>query len=212
MRGLAESHGPHLLEVAKTVQKNWDEVSEMTICRCRIRSDVLPRPMSNELNAAYGRMRNTSRSDDIKAIADQLSKLSLGIDRRDSLDVQLQETVTEKDADYWLRPREQKEIQDALVHDDLNSITREEKNDQSTEEHVGNESDEDISMEEPLPSRAALMNQLDQLEKAAVSSQLDDAIIHLRRVRNAFREALRVDAQRSNRQLLVTEIMQHRAD
>ena len=98
------------------------------------------------------------------------------------------------------------------MQDDLNSIDREDENDQGAEAHVENESDDDIVTKEPLPPRKTRMNQLDQLEETAVNSQVDDAIIHLRLARNAFREALRVDAQTSNRQLQITEIMQRRAN
>lgn len=51
------------------------------------------------------------------------------------------------------------------------------------------------------------MNQLFQLEQTAVCRRVDDAIIHLRQARNAFRKALRVDARGANRQLSITEAL-----
>ena len=51
------------------------------------------------------------------------------------------------------------------------------------------------------------MRLLDQLEETALNSQIDNAIVHLWRARNTFREALRIDALSSNRQLLITEVM-----
>lgn len=80
------------------------------------------------------------------------------------------------------------------MRDDLSSINREEKKNQGTEKDVENEIDEDIVMEEHLPPTATLINQLDQLEKAAVQSQVDDGINHSHQMRNALRKALSVHA------------------
>ena len=209
MRGLSEGHDPHLLDVAKMVEKSWAQVTVMTICRCWVKSAVLPRAMSDELNGTYGRMKNRSKDDDVKEIIGLISKLQLNIDRRDPFHVQVQESVTEDDVNYWLRLEEQEEIKDALVQDDLNSIDHD---DDQTEVHEAdnddNEADEEDAVKLPLPPRSNLMRLLDQLEETALNSQIDNAIVHLRRARNAFREALRIDALSSNRQLLITEVMQ----
>ena len=174
-----------------------------------MKSAVLPRAMSDELNGTYGRMKNRSKDDDVKEIIGLISKLQLNIDRRDPFHVQVQESVTEDDVNYWLRLEEQEEIKDALVQDDLNSIDHD---DDQTEVHEAdnddNEADEEDAVKLPLPPRSNLMRLLDQLEETALNSQIDNAIVHLRRARNAFREALRIDALSSNRQLLITEVMQ----
>lgn len=51
------------------------------------------------------------------------------------------------------------------------------------------------------------MRKTDQLEETAVYSSVDDDIIHLIQMQNSLREGLCVAMQRSNRQLLITEIM-----
>lgn len=59
MQGLTEGHDPHMLDVARMVKKSWTEVTELTICKCGIKSDVWPRATSDELTATYGWMTNT---------------------------------------------------------------------------------------------------------------------------------------------------------
>ena len=47
IRGLSEGHDPHLLDVAKMVERSWAQVTLMTIFRCWVKSTVLSRAISD---------------------------------------------------------------------------------------------------------------------------------------------------------------------
>lgn len=49
MNGFAEGHDPHMLDVTHMVSKSWEEVTDTTIARCWVKSNVLPVPYSAEL-------------------------------------------------------------------------------------------------------------------------------------------------------------------
>lgn len=66
MKVLSEGHDPHLLGIAKIVKKSWTDVTEMTIYRFHVKSDMLPCPTSDELSVTYGRVQNTVRHDVVK--------------------------------------------------------------------------------------------------------------------------------------------------
>lgn len=149
---MTKENNPDLFDVAKMVQKGWNQVNNMTICRCLNKLAVSLRPMSNELNATYRQMKNKSKSDNIKCIVNQLSKLSLVVDRQNPVNVQLQETITEKDLNHWLRLEKQEKIMDMLVQDNCNFIGRDAENDLEAEERVDNVSEEKCPNERTFSS------------------------------------------------------------
>lgn len=97
---MSESHNPHSLNVAKMVQKSWAKGIEMIISRFGIKSNLLTLPISDKHNTTYGRMQNTSKSDDVKLFVENHLKFSSGIDQPNSLFVQLHGTVAKKDIAY----------------------------------------------------------------------------------------------------------------
>lgn len=106
MRVLCEEHDPHLLDVANIVEKSWSEVSEVTMCRCWVKSNLFPRTMSDGFNATFWAMKNDSKSDEVQALLSLLSELSFNVGKHGPLHVPVQETVTEDDVRYWLGMKE----------------------------------------------------------------------------------------------------------
>lgn len=70
MEGLTEGRDPHLFYVGKMVERSWTEVMDMTICRCCVRSRVLPISMSDELSVMYKRMQNIVLSRNMKELVE----------------------------------------------------------------------------------------------------------------------------------------------
>lgn len=61
-----EGHYPHLVHALKLVTKSWSNVSEVTFCCCQIKSQMLPRDISSELNWTFERMEAVSSYSDMK--------------------------------------------------------------------------------------------------------------------------------------------------
>lgn len=63
-------------------------------------------------------------------------------------------------------------------------------------------------LEDPLPLRSEAMRLLDRLENIACDSQVNDSVIHLRRVCSLFCGAFRNEAQSAIRQHFINEVVQ----
>lgn len=59
-------HDPHALTVLKLATISWNNLNKMSICLCRITSQMLPREMSKDLNSTFGRMQIVSNGRDLK--------------------------------------------------------------------------------------------------------------------------------------------------
>lgn len=64
-------------------------------------------------------MQSVSRLDDVKIFVESLSKLYIGIDSRKPSCMEVQDTVTETDIDYWIQLDEKYLIGDAFVQDNI---------------------------------------------------------------------------------------------
>lgn len=76
-------------------------VTELTVCRCWVRSTMLPTGMSTEHNATYGRMTNVSKEEKVMSPVEMFGKIHLDIDLRDPLYAHHMEGISYTDAKRW---------------------------------------------------------------------------------------------------------------
>lgn len=62
---------------------NSNNVSEVSICRYCIKTKMLPRRMSTELDSSLGNMPNVSNDDDLRKVVSELSRHNLELDAKD---------------------------------------------------------------------------------------------------------------------------------
>ncbi len=74
-----------MLYVANLANLSWDNVSSMAIGRCWVKANWLPTAMSAEIRATYGRMRNSSRNDDVRNVMEMLANLKISLGEGDTL-------------------------------------------------------------------------------------------------------------------------------
>lgn len=215
MRGLAEGHDPHMLDVARLCSESWDLVTEMTICRCWVKSDMLPRGTSTDLNATFGRMSNTSREEEIMRMVEMFKKITIAVDLRDPLYEYHTEDVGFSDVSRWSEIESDVEVQTAMVDDDMhefmdrvgsgsieNSTTVENR-----ENCAQDDSDEEVPVSRlPLPPLSELFSKLNDLEKVSYDGGVTDALRHIRKLRSLLVAAKFQETRKTTRQLLITEL------
>ncbi len=82
MNGMAQGYDPHMLDAANLAKLSWDNVSRMTIARCWVKANCLPTAMNAEIHATYGRMRNSSKDDEVRKVMEMLSNLKLNLRKK----------------------------------------------------------------------------------------------------------------------------------
>lgn len=70
-------------------------VTELSICGYGIKSQMLPRNVSRDLNPCFGRMRNASNDGDLKKVVLLLSKYGLNLGARGEIYQQVRDAVDE---------------------------------------------------------------------------------------------------------------------
>ncbi len=94
MNGMAQGYDPHVLGAANLARLSWDNVSRMTVARW-VKANCLPTAMNAEIRTTYGRMRNSSKDDEVRKVMEILSCLKLNLRENDSL------RVTDGDVEQW---------------------------------------------------------------------------------------------------------------
>lgn len=95
---LDQGHESHLLDVLYLATMNWYNVNEMSIFRCLINLQALPRRMSTGLDATAERFPNVFDDSDPKNVFSKILKHCLEIHARDQLYNQQQKVVDESAA------------------------------------------------------------------------------------------------------------------
>lgn len=212
MNGIAEGYEPHMLDVTRLVKQSWESVSQMTIARCWMKARCLPSGMNAELNSTFGRMRNSSRSDEVMELVDLLGQLRIGADDSDPLQHDIDKDVSERDMERWVNIEADDDVTSAFCADMVDAIERDEAEDM-VEEAAGTADDDEMETEivaAELPSLVSVCEMFREAQQTAFNCNLADASAHLHRALNSFREAIRAKNRSASRQLLVPEMMRRR--
>ncbi len=101
--------------------------------------------MSAEICATYGRMRYSSRDDDVRNDMEMLANLEINLGRGDTLRTIFDEKVMATDVDRWLDVENHDGVRDKLISDILDKIeeltieTLEQEAEENEAEDKGNE-------------------------------------------------------------------------
>ncbi len=115
MNGMAQSYDPHMLDAANVAKLSSDNVSRMTIARCWVEANCLPTAMDAEIRATYGRMRNSSKDDEVRKVMEMLSNLKLHQRENDSLRASVYENVTDSNAEHELDVENNDDVREASI-------------------------------------------------------------------------------------------------
>lgn len=80
--------------------------------------------MSDELDITFGSMQSKSKSYKVKEFMNLLQRMTFGSNHRNHFCHQVQEAITEDDAQLWLELEEQWDVQVPLVKDDFDTLAR----------------------------------------------------------------------------------------
>ncbi len=73
--------------------------------------------MSAEIRSTYGRMRNSSKDDEVRNVMEMLANLRLNVGEDDSLRNSVDDKVTASDVEQWFDVENDDDVRDAVVAD-----------------------------------------------------------------------------------------------
>ncbi len=115
-----KSEGAALLEEAEKKRPFFAikvPASRPIIARCWVNANCLPFAMSAEIRSTYGRMRNSSKDDEVRNVMEMLANLRLNLGEDDSLRNSVDDKVTASDVEQWFDVENDDDVRDAVVAD-----------------------------------------------------------------------------------------------
>lgn len=77
MKGLPKRLDPHMLDVARMVERICSTVSDVTIAWCWVKANVLSTITAAMVTTKFGRMGNASKEASVQEMISQLAKVSV---------------------------------------------------------------------------------------------------------------------------------------
>ena len=111
-----------MLDVCDLIYDAWEDVSERTVASSRIKADILPRCVVNNLIGIHGKVKREKdfiEPDDISAIVEKLSKINL-YSPVDS--VSCAEFIDAADLHRWVTIENEESIREVLVNKSFDFI------------------------------------------------------------------------------------------
>ena len=204
MKGLSEGHEPHMLDVANLVHESWEKISKETVCRCWIKSRMLPIHIEKDLEGTYGKLMKVEEPS-VGEISQLLNKLSIRLDASDPFYNAEPEFKPGDDVLRWIHIEEDLEVQQNMIDDVMDLVDNNEC--ESAGNTISEAQHDESHAVVPLPPRHFFFNHLNELEKRIVNCDSKEVYYFLRRARNAYTLAKNAEERRRSSQLLITEMI-----
>ena len=121
MKGLNEGHDPHMLDVSEMVARTWGEVSERTIARCWIKSQILPVHFQADIINIHGKVRRNENKVD-KCMVNSMVRLvsRLNLESREGPTEFME--ICGRDIQEWVEIETNEHVREASISDACDSI------------------------------------------------------------------------------------------
>ncbi len=158
-----------------------------------------------------GRMRNSSKDDEVRKVMEMLSNLKLNLRESDSLCTSVDENATDSDVEQWFNLENNDDVWEASISDiadDMEQLVIA----NPARDIEDNECEGEVNeVTASHPSLTQSQSMFSPIQESAFLCNLPDASAHLQRALNIYREAVRRYNANATRQLLITEMFPRRS-
>ena len=212
LKGLDERHDPHMLDVAEMLENVWESVTERTIARCWIKSDILPKCVNGDLINKHGKVsgkKNSGLEIEMDKLMDVFKKLQVSMNDVIMNDVSTNGVVagdiTPTELRRWALLEDDDEIRETMARDVIEEVKQ-------SLASGGNQSEEDgekrFAGQEnavSIPSPILISSLSEHAEAVSRVAGVGDASMHLRKGKRALLHAYDSQKRTKVRQSIVSD-------